>query len=41
MGAPHLGQRLPGRTTLCPAGTRAMTTLRKLPTTAPAQKTQR
>src|SRR5579863_3701880 len=35
MGAPQLPQRDPGRTTDSPRGTRAMTTLKKLPQTAP------
>src|SRR5947199_6690654 len=35
MGAPHRGHRLRGRTTDSPAGTRAITTLRKLPTSRP------
>src|SRR4051812_19631721 len=35
IGAPQRGQRLPGRTTDWPSGTRAMTTLRKLPTMSP------
>ena len=35
MGAPQLPQREAGRTTDSPRGTRAMTTLKKLPQTAP------
>ena len=35
----QFGQRLPGETMLSPFGTRAMTTLRKLPTTAPTRNT--
>ena len=34
-GAPQLPQRDPGRTTDSPLGTRAMTTLKKLPQIAP------
>src|SRR5260370_41790913 len=41
MGFLQRGQRLPGETMLSPFGTRAITTLRKLPTVAPAAKTQR
>src|SRR5437764_2720156 len=40
MALPQRGQRLPGETMLCPFGTRAITTLRKLPTTVPTAKTQ-
>src|SRR5438445_7610832 len=40
IGLPQRGQRLPGETMLCRLGTRAITTLRKLPTTAPVAKTQ-
>src|SRR3989441_6374292 len=40
MGLPQRGQRLPGETMLRRLGTRAITTLRKLPTTVPATKTQ-
>src|SRR5680860_1664852 len=35
MPVPHLGQRDPGRTRDSPRGRRLITTLRKLPTTAP------
>ena len=34
-GVPHSGQREPGLTSDSPLGRRWMTTLRKLPTTAP------
>src|SRR6266404_5309633 len=40
IGLPQRGHRLPGETMLRPFGTRAITTLRKLPTTAPTAKTQ-
>ncbi len=40
MGVPQPGQRDRGRTTDSPAGTRAMTTFRKLPTTAPTTTAQ-
>ena len=36
---PQAMQRLRGDTMLCPAGTRAMTTFRKLPTIAPKANT--
>ena len=35
IGVPQAGQRDPGRTTDCPSGTRAITTLQKLPQIAP------
>src|SRR5258707_11278849 len=41
IGAPHLGQRLRGVRMLWRLGTRAITTLRKLPTMAPTANTQR